>query len=461
MEAMSSVDAVFLAIEDECNPMNIGTVALFDGPPPPFDGVRRFLAGRIMRVPRCGQRVREPTGLLGRPVWIDAVGFAPIDHVRATSLSDQDGALDRFVADLFVEPLDRRRPLWEVWVVTGLADDRWALVAKVHHCMVDGIAGNELLSAILPDAPDDDLVTGAGPPPDAWVAAPEPSRRAVARFHVTSGLRTLVGHGRTLADAVAHPGRSWTQARRVVVAARRLWYRQPHLRTSLTGTIGPSRRWAHVTVPLADVAAIRSALGGTVNDVVLAAVTSGFRELMVARGEPVHGRTLTAMVPVSLRSAADRGRIGNRVANVHALLPIGDGDPRSTLRTVHAHLDELRDSHEIEATGLLLRVGDYVPRAVADRVARAVLHRQRNVETVITNVPGPRHPLYLGRHRMLAGYPVAPIAGRVRITVAIWSYCDQLSIGITGDRDTVPDLDRLGRAIADGVAVLLEAAQTA
>ena len=139
---------------------------------------------------------------------------------------------------------------------------------------------------------------------------------------------------------------------------------------------------------------------------------------------------------------------------------MGHTDPRSLLHAVHEHLEDLKSSHEIEATGVLLRIGDYLPRVLADRVARAILHRQRNVETVITNVPGPRSPLYLAGHRMIEGYPVAPIGGRVRISVAIWSYCDQLHIGITGDRDTTPDIERLGQGIARGVADLLDAART-
>jgi len=456
MERLSSLDGVFLAVEDRSNQMNIGTVAIFDGPGPSFDEVRGFLAGRIALVPRCRQRVREPAGVLGRPVWIDDVRFDIGEHVHALSLSDQDrGDLDSLVADLLTTPLDRNRPLWEVWVVDGLAEDRWSIVAKVHHCMVDGIAGSDLLSAILDQRPD--AYTAV---PDPWVPLPEPSALAFAWFSVRTALGSLVAHLRNAADVFGHPVRSWDRARSVLIAAKRLWYRQHHDPTSLIGPIGTQRRWTHIDVPFGDVRAIRAAMGGTVNDVVVAAVSSGFRDLLVERGESVEGRTITAMVPVSLRVPTERGQTGNRVANVHALLPMGHTDPRSMLQAVHEHLENLKSSHEIEATGLLLRIGDYVPRVLADRVARTVLHRQRNVETVITNVPGPRSPLYLGSHRMIEGYPMAPIGGRVRISVAIWSYCDHLYIGITGDRDTAPDIERLGQGINRGFAGLLEAARS-
>jgi diacylglycerol O-acyltransferase len=162
---------------------------------------------------------------------------------------------------------------------------------------------------------------------------------------------------------------------------------------------------------------------------------------------------------VSLRTPAERGTTGNRVANVHAHLPIGESDPEALLRRVHEHLDELKSSHEIEATGLFLRTGELVPRLLADRIVRTVLRRQRNVETVITDVPGPREPLHLGPYRMIEGYPVAPIAGRVRVTIALWSYCDRLFIGVTGDHATTPDLGRLAAGIERGVDRLLAAAR--
>ena len=456
MERLSSLDGVFLAVEDRFNQMNIGTVAIFDGPRPSFDEVRDFLAGRIASVPRCRQRVREPAGATGSPGVDRRCALRPRRaRARPVALRSGPGDLDSLVADLLTSPLDRSRPLWEVWVVDGLAEDRWAIVAKVHHCMVDGIAGNDLLSVILAQQPD------AGPAvPDRWVPSPEPSAVAFAWFSVgrrsdpwppMSAVRQRCS---AIPPGPGHAGGTFSSA------AKRLWYRQHRDPTSLTGTIGTHRRWAHVAVPFGDITAIRAALGGTVNDVVLAAVSSGFRDLLAERGETVEGRTITAMVPVSLRVPTERRKTGNRVANVHALLPMGHTDPRSVLRAVHQHLEDLKDSHEIEATGLLLRIGDYVPRVLADRVARTVLRRQRNVETVITNVPGPRSPLYLAGHRMIEGYPVAPIGGRVRISVAIWSYCDHLYIGITGDRDTAPDIERLGHGITLGFAGLLEAAQS-
>ncbi len=204
MEQLSSLDGVFLAVEDRFNQMNIGTVAIFEGAVPSSDEVRLFLAGRIALVPRCRQRVREPAGVIGRPVWIDDVGFDLDEHVHATSLIDGGGGdLESLVAELIVTPLDRSRPLWEVWVVGGLRRDRWALVAKVHHCMVDGIAGSDLLGAILARQPD-----AWAPVPDRWVATPEPSTPAFAWFSIRSAFGSLLAHLRGAADVLGHPRRS-------------------------------------------------------------------------------------------------------------------------------------------------------------------------------------------------------------------------------------------------------------
>jgi len=454
MERLSSLDAVFLAVEDPVNQMNIGTVAIFDGPAPGFDAVRDSLAARIVTVSRCRQRVREPSGVIGRPVWIDDVHFDLDRHVHAMSLDGDDAdALDNLVPRLVAPMLDRRHALWELWVVDGLAGNRWAIIAKVHHCMVDGIAGSDLLSAIL-----DRGRVPSSRVTDQWVPSPEPSAAALAQFNVASALHTFGRHLRDATGAVGHPRRSWRRLTDTVRAAKRLWWRQHPIPSSLTGPIGTQRRWTRTVVAFDDITAVKTAFGGTVNDVVLAAVTGGFRDLLIHRGEPVDQRTITAMVPVSVRTPDEHGQFGNRVANVHALLPVGLSDPRSRLQRIHEHLADLKASHEIDATGLLLSIGDYSPRMIAGRVARAILHRQRNVESVITNVPGPGAPLYLAGRPMLHCFPVAPIGGRVRITVALWSYCEHLYIGITGDQDTTDDIEHLRRGIEQGFADLAAAA---
>lgn len=459
IERMSSLDAMFLAIEDPRNPMNIGSVGIFEGPMPPVSEVFALVGQRVAAVTRCRQRVREPRGPLGRPVWVDDAKFDLDNHVRHVRLTTPEaGQLDTLVAQLMTVPLDRDRALWQIWVVDGLPQDQWAIIAMAHHCVVDGIAGSDLLSAILTYRADADGATPSGPtPPAAAPLAATPSIVHVLWFGMSSTMRSAATRLRGALDVLAHPRRSCIRARNIVVAARRLWLQPHHQVTSLVGTIGTTRTWTHLAMPMEQVTVIKASIDCTINDVVLTAVAGGFRDLLRERGEPVDGRTITAMVPVSLRSTTEKVGAGNRIANVHAPLPIGVIDPKAALQTVHATLDDLKGSHEIEATGLLLRIGDYVPRFVADRVSRTVLRRQRDVETVITNVPGPREPLHLGPHRMVEGYPVAPIGGRVRITVAVWSYSGHLAVGITGDADSVPDIDVLRRGISRGFRALVDA----
>jgi WS/DGAT/MGAT family acyltransferase len=451
---MGSLDAVFMSIDTASSPMNIGSVAVFEGPAPSNAVVQAFVDSKLPLVPRCRQRARETRRNLTRPLWIDDVCFDLHDHLRRVSLATEAPlALEEFVAQVMVQPLDRRRALWEMWIVDGLEDGRWAIVAKTHHCMVDGIAGTDLLSAIMDHSP-----SGEAPLPEPWVAAPEPSSFDVARMRIRLAARGARLLARRFGAVVAHARRTWSGFRDFLVGARGLWLRPSRRDSPLTGPIGPQRRWIRTKVSLGDVKVVRDALGGTVNDVVLAAIANGFRELLVGRGEPVDQRTVMALVPVSMRGRSEHGSLDNRVAVTHALLPVGINDPVAGLTAVHEHMHALMASHETEASTVLLHTGDYAPHAIASVVARGVVRAQQNIETITTNVPGPRHPLYLCGYQMMEAYPFAPIAGHIRTSIAIWSYCGTLYIGVTGDRDTTSDLDLLVDGIDRGFERLLAAA---
>jgi WS/DGAT/MGAT family acyltransferase len=322
----------------------------------------------------------------------------------------------------------------------------------MHHSVVDGIAGTDLLSLMLDDAPDAEPGT-----PGEWMPTPEPSGFEVARFGVAAMLESLRAHARHFVAMLLQPVRTWRRIRDIATGAKGLWFQPRRPVSPLTGPIGARRRWIHTQMSLDDVATIRHAIGGTVNDVVLAAVAQGFRELLSARGAPCEGRDVMALVPMSMRTASERGLLDNRVAVAHALLPVGIADPAGTLAAVCAHLAELKVSHQTDASTLLLHTGDVVPHALASAVARGVVRAQQNLETIATNVPGPRQPMYLCGRRMLEGYPFAPLAGRIRIAVAIWSYCGTLFIGVTGDRETTGDLDMFVAGIDAGFRRLVVA----
>lgn len=447
MERLSGLDAIFLAIENPNTPMNIGSLAIFEGPAPQYEEIRRFLTNRIATIRRCRQRVHDPLKSFVRPVWIDDVRFdldTHIDHISLPDGSPQD--LENLVSKIVAQPLDRRRPLWHVWIVDEIADGNWAILAIVHHCLVDGIAGNDLLSAVLAADPDTQI---------KYKISTEPSNIEILRFTLRSVVTSWNAHRRSVWRLLSHPQRSWQEVRDITRSAKGLWWRQPHVPTSLVGPIGVGRRWASLRIPFDDIRAIQEKSGGTVNDIVVAAVTSGFRDLLLERGESVENRTLTAMVPVSLRQLSERGETGNRVANVHAQLPIGVADPLTRMRMIQNHLHELKQSHETEATGFVMNIGNFLPRLFADRISKEIVRRQRSVETVITNVPGPQESIYLGASRLIEAYPIAPIAGLVRITVAVWSYHSHLFIGITADQSSVPDIPSLARGISRGFETLV------
>ncbi len=456
MERLGSLDAIFLEIESPTTPMNIGSVSIFEGAAPSFAEIRAFVAARVALVPRCRQRVRRSGLGLTRPVWIDDVGFDLGRHLHHVTLpAGGIATLESVVVEAMTTPLDRRAALWEMWLVEGLADGRWAVISKVHHCMVDGIAGTDLLAVML----DADVSVPPGPPP-TWRPTPEPSALAVACFGLARTARSIRAHLGGIVRALGRPGRSWQRLRDLLAGARGLWL-QPRRRDSpLTGPIGPDRRWAHLEVSLADVGVARDRFGGTVNDVVLSAIALGFRELLTARGEPVEGRDVMALVPVSLRTRDARGQLDNRVAVTHALLPVGISEPAAAYTAVRQHLDALKRSHQADASAALLHTGDYAPHVVAGAVARGVVRMQRNIETIATNVPGPRAPLFVCGRRMIEAYPFAPIGAEIRIAIAIWSYCGTFYFGITVDREAVTDLDTLVVGIRRAFAALRTAAET-
>jgi len=457
MERMGSLDAVFIAVEDAVNHMHIGSVGIFEGPAPTYSAVRALVASKLQFVPRYRQRVREAPVSIGRPLWIDDARFDLDYHLRHTAIPTNDPrGLEELVARVMARPLDRHRPLWEMWVVEGLTDDRWAIVSKVHHCMVDGIAGSDLLGVVMDARADTPLL-----PPEPWTPAPEPSRFDLARYTADMALEAASTFVREVVGAFVHPSRTWDRVTEIAAGVGHMVYPARRGGSSLSGPIGPHRRWTRTRVSLDDIRTVRGAFGGTVNDVVLAAVTRGFRELLLARGEPVDRRTITTLIPVSMRTADARGRLDNRVSAVYARLPIGIDDPVEALAAIHAHMNDLKGSHEIDASAAILGIEDFMPPVVAAALARAVVHAQEVVQTVATNVPGPQTPLYVCGRRMLEAYPYVPIAGHIRIGVAIWSYCGDLYFGVTGDWESTRDLDRLAIGIDVGFEDLLKEAASA
>ena len=454
METMSPLDASFLHIENAVTHMHIGSVGIFEGPAPGPDEVPAAIGAHLPLVPRYRQKVQFVPLALGRPAWIDDPHFNLEYHVRRTALPSPGGdqELRNLVGRVMSQQLDRAKPLWELWVAEGLDEGRWALISKTHHCMVDGVSGTDLMSVLL-----DTEREGRAPTPDSWQPEPQPgSVKLVA--HALANRAASPKEGVRTALAVARGPRR--AANQLVDIARgtssltRLARVPPQ--TSLNGPIGPHRRWDWARARLADVKQIREQHGGTINDVFLAAITVGFRELLQARGEPTEGHVIRTLVPVSVRGLQDRGSYNNKVSAMFAELPIAIEDPVQRLNSVHEQMDELKRSGQAVAAETLTELGGFAPAmllALAGRVGSRL--PQRSVNTVTTNVPGPQRPLYLAGRRMLEAFPFVPLGGSVRIGIAIFSYDGNISFGVTGDRDTAPDIGVLCYGIERGLAELL------
>jgi len=460
---MDTLDAELFHLEDGIAHMHIGAVCLFADPPPPFDDIARMIAAKLHLIPRYRQRVRSVPLELGRPVWVDDPHFTLAYHLRHTALPapGDDAALCRLVGRVMSQPLDRERPLWETWIVEGLEGGHWALVFKVHHCMVDGIAGVGLLRVLL-DLEADTKVAA----PEPWEPQTEP--RGVAKvLDAWVGLAgNLITNARGLPRAITHPVDTVRAAvgtvQGLVRFAGNLGATPP---LSIEGGIGPHRTWARSSASLGDVGTIRSVFGGTINDVVLAAVSGGYRELLLSRGEDADRALVRSLVPVSTRHDDGEGVPDNRVSALLYDLPVQVADPVERLELVHKQMTELKASHMAEAVETITALGNLAPPMVVGPLSRMTIraiHRlpQRSVNTITTNVPGPQFPLYCLGHEMLEYRPFVPISHGVRVSTAILSYNGHLSFGITGDYTTAPDVQVLALAASTGIDQLLERALT-
>ena len=455
MQTMSPLDASFLHIEDAVTHMHIGSVGIFEGPVPARGEVRRAVGRRLSEVPRYRQKVRFVPLALGRPTWIDDPHFNIDYHVRRTALPTPGGddELRSLVGRVMSQQLDRAKPLWEMWVVEGFEDGRWALITKTHHCMVDGVSATDLLSVILNQEREPELDDA-----DGWFADPEPSSASLIAHSVAGRAASPYEAVRTVLAAVRGPRRVATQAittTRGLVNFRSL-LTPGSTASSLNGPIGPHRRWNWARARLSDVKQIRQAHEATINDVVLAAITSGFRELLLSRGEEVRGRVIRTLVPVSVRAKDEHGIYDNKVSAMFAELPVEIEDPVGRLNAIHAQMQELKSSGRAVAAERLTALSGFAPAlllALAGRVGTRL--PQSAVNTVTTNVPGPQKPLYLAGRRLLETFPFVPLGGHVRIGVAIFSYDGGINFGVTGDYDTASDIGVLCAGIEHGMAELL------
>jgi diacylglycerol O-acyltransferase len=437
--------------------MHVASTIVFDGSPPTHEEFRDQIESRLHLVPRFRQKLRTVPFDQGRPVWVDDP-FLNLDyHVRRTALPapGSEEQLRNLAARIFSQQLDRTKPLWELWLVEGLDGDRFAVVGKSHHALVDGISGVDITTVLfdLEEEPDDPPVR-----PPKWAPRPEPTdlellrdawrERATSPREIVRGVRAALRGPRQVLRGLADTGKMLE----VATAAPS---------TPFNVEIGPHRRLAFVRGDLADFKRVKNAHGGTVNDVVLSVVAGALGNYLRARGHDTDELELRAMVPVSVRADEERGALGNRISAMMAPLPVWSTDPVERLRLVTETMGDLKGSGQAVGAELLTRLTDFAPPTIASQAAR-LQPAQRFFNLVVTNVPGPQFPLYLLGRRMTSIFPLVPLARRQALCVGIMSYDGQIDFGLVGDYDAMADLDSFGLdlegAIAEAVATAPPAA---
>ena len=460
MDRLNSLDASFIDAEDQDRHASfaIASVAVFEGPAPSYEEFVAAIAGRLPLVPLYRKKLRTIPFRLGLPVWVDDQNFDLRYHVRQTALPAPGGdeQLSRLVARVMTQRLDRDYPLWEYWLVEGLDRGRWALLSKVHHCMVDGVSGTDLYRVIFDASPEP-----SPPAVDHGTVSAEPSGLALAAGAAVEAAQIPLRESHALYAALASPARTARQAvdawRGMSAMAKSL---RPASASSLTGPIGRQRRYTWARASLDDVKMIKRELGGTVNDVVLTAISSGFRALLLARGEEPGPSMVPSLIPVSTREPGEESIYENRVSAIVAELPVHIADPLERLAAVRTQMAALKASKEATAGEAMVSLGRYTVFPLASMFVRLAFSvPQREIVTVTTNVPGPRQPLYgLGR-RLVEIIPYVPIATTLRTGISIFTYCDNVTFGITGDYATTPDIEVLARGIENGISELTVAAE--
>ncbi len=461
-ERLSPLDVSFLSMETPSTPMHVGSVSVLEPPEGGFDYDRlvELIAQRIGLVPRFRQKVKAVPGRIANPVWVDDEDFDLAYHVRRSALPrpGTPAQLQDLVGRLMGKSLDRNRPLWEIYLVEGLEEGRVGIITKTHQAMVDGVSAIDLGTVILDVEP-----TPRHVPDDDWQPKKEPGlvdlvAGAVADM-VTGPTQVLDTAKVALGDVRATAGKAAGVAGGLLQQARLLARQAPDL--PLNATIGEQRRFSMTATDLDDYKRVRKAHGGSVNDVVLATVSGALRAWLMTRGEKVTATTVVrAMVPVSVRNDVDKGELGNRVSSYFVDLPIGEGSPVMRLHQVSFGMRGHKESGAAIGADALVQLTGFAPATIHALGARtASIMTRRLFNLVVTNVPGPQFPLYAAGARLLAMYPVLPLARSQALSIGLTSYDGGVFYGLNADRDTMPDLDVLASCLEDALAELLAASR--
>jgi diacylglycerol O-acyltransferase / wax synthase len=452
---LSATDASFLYFERPSAPLHIGSLAVYEGRIP-FEKFVTHLNSRMPLIPRYRQRVAEVPMNLAHPTWEDDPDFnirRQIHHVTLP-LPGTDEQLRELTMKLFAQPLDRNKPLWEIFVIHGLQHDRTGMVSKVHHCMVDGVSGIELLVATLDISPE------PAPPPedDNWTPQPLPSVGERLTFAFWDNVRQQMDIAREVQESFLNPRPRFQQSLDVLRAmtSASAWAARPAPRTPFSAPVGPERTVAYSDMSFVEIRQIRTSLGGTVNDVVLAILAGALRKYFLHHGLSVEGWQPRVGIPVNVRMEDEKGSLGNRISAMVAQLPIGEADPAARLKLIREQLDQSKKENQAGALEMVLRIASYAPPALQALSSYTTVNTAINM--ICTNVPGPMIPLYCVGHLLLSHHPLVPLSMDMALGVGVTSYNQRLYFGLMADPKTVADIELLKQCLEESFLDLRAAA---
>jgi diacylglycerol O-acyltransferase len=435
-DRLTGLDASFLHMERAGAHMHVASTIIFEGPAPRHEEFRDHIASRLHLVPRFRQKLRFVPLDQGRPVWVDDPHLNLDYHVRQTALPapGSEEQLRNLAARIFSQQLDRSKPLWELWLVEGLHDGRFAIVGKSHHALVDGVSGVDITTVLFDLDAEPRGPSSTAPP---WLARPEPTDLKL----LGDALRERLTSPREIVRGVRAALRGPRQVLRGVGATSKMIGAGMSAPSTIFNVeIGPHRRFAITQTDLADLKRVKDEHGGTVNDVILSIVAGALGKYLRARGRDTEGLVMRAMVPVSVRGADEHGALGNRISAMMAPLPVWCEDPVERLRVLTEEMGDLKCSGQAVGAEILTKVTDFAPITIASQAAR-LQPAQRFFNLVVTNIPGPQFPLYVLGRKMESIFPMVPLARRQALCIGIMSYNGQVNFGLVGDYDAMADLD--------------------
>ena len=459
LDRLTPIDAAFLHQEGPNSHMHVGGLTIAEGPPPPMEDFLEQIRWRLHLVPRYRQKLAFTALDSGRPVWIDDPSFSLEFHLRHTALPTPGTwvQLQSLAARIFSQQLDRTKPLWEMWLIEGLKDDRFALITKTHHALVDGIAGVDLATVLFDLSREPPPIRASGKP---WRPHSEPGTVELVAAGARGALRAGLSLAEGAVDAITHPENALSSVREAAEGIGEIIWAglNPAPETPLNVSIGPHRRFVGVADQLEDFKLVKYAFGGTVNDVVLAVVAGALRSFLISRGRNTDGVELRALVPVSVRAEDEHHTGGNRLVVMRGPLPVYIADPLQRLRFVSQAMDGLKESKQALGAEVIAGVQNFAPPTLLAQASR-LNFSTRLFNLLVTNVPGPQFPLYVLGREILEAYPIAFLPENHALAIAIMSYNGQMNFGLLGDFDAVSDIESIGENIQQELNALVTLAR--